>query len=221
MAGLTPLSQLIAGYPDDAPQYGTDLLAADPDDLSEVARSLQRHIATAARSFGELDFNGPRAVKQRLMEGHIQPLRRKWVALGLDASRKRVMVPNPTHGGTKALRWVSRRVPDAETLATRAPLPQGGCYILFYGGDPDILSVKDGQGGGVAEDIAALSAATPLADVVFWRSQKGHPPAMYSMTTGCGEVGEETVEFPDPDALAVALGKAGTVVSEPAQEGDS
>lgn len=195
-APLQPLSQLVPGYGDDGPQLGDELLAADPDTLTPVQREMRRHMTLAVQSARELTFAGPQEVARRLELGHVVPNARKWVTLCIDERRRRIMVPSP-YGGMQAQRLTTRKVPNGPRLLTELPLPDGGMYLLIYGGGPDILAVTDKHGGGVAADIAALRSHAPIADVVFWHLQPGKPATLFSLAVGHGECEGRVVEFPD------------------------
>lgn len=203
MSSLRPLSEIVAGYPEDDPQAGDELLAADFDGLSELARELRRHLVAAVHSYERHPLATAADVLRSLELGRLPTLARKWVAFVLDARRRACYVP-VRGGGMRWLRFASKRVPDPEVLARHAPLPPGGTYLLAYGGGPAVLSLRDAQGVSVADDIAALRARLDVCDVVFWELAKGRAPAMFSLAAGSGERDGVPLDFPDPAAYATA-----------------
>jgi hypothetical protein len=206
-ASLTPLSELIAGWPADGPQYGSELLDADPDDLSTVERELRRHLVGALNSSRDITFGGPDEVRTNLERGYLHLEPGRWVTYALDARRRKIVVARA--GGTGVARWVSNRVPDAGTLADRLPLQPGSVYLVCYAGSPDILAVRDRSGGGVADDLAALRVGqsnSPFSDVIFWHRNAVGGPAFYSLRSQCGEQGRgRVIQFPKPEWVTAAL----------------
>lgn len=180
-AMLAPLSVCVPGYPEDAPQWGDELLDAD---VSGFPDEIRKHIVLALRSSRQPPIDGPEAVRDQILSGEILPLTRKWRTYALD-SRKRV---DHSRYGTaiRQMSWVTRRVPTAEELQKRLPLQEGGCYLIVYGGGESILTVRDTDGGGVQTDLRNLRAALPVADVVGWNPQNNVGVRWWSLAGGAG-----------------------------------
>ena len=209
MAGdhLPRLSEIIPGWPEGAPDRGDELLECDPKTLGDLPKLLRSHMTLALQSARSLTFASPLEVKRRLELGHIMPKARKWDTLAMDANRHRIMVAN-RFGGFSQQRYVSLKVPSPETLQRKMALPEGGRYLILYGGGPNILSIRDKRGGGVAQDLAELREAVPVADVVFWHMQSGGvPPTLFSLEAGIGDMAGEAIAFPDTHFLDVARGR--------------
>lgn len=207
MASLTPLSELIPGYPEDEPQTGSQLFQADYSELGDVARMLRRHLVDAVHGADRVPLATPLDAKKMLSDGHLMTLARKWVVYALDEERKRILVPS---GHGQSMCWsrvVARKVPSPERLLKEAPVPDGGGYLAIYGGGPQILSVHDAQGGGVAEDLVTLQQGAPMFDVLFWHLESGQPAALYSLAIGLGDRGQQAVDFPDSHYLQKARGE--------------
>lgn len=206
MAALVKLSDLVAGYEANDPQTGSQLFQADYAELSPIAQDLRRHMIDAVHGSSSKAIVSPLDAKKLLADGHLFTLARKWVCYALDGDRKRILVP----GRDQSRHWarcVSRKVPAPERLTKDAHVPDGGGYLVVYGGGPKILSVHDAHGGGVANDLVTLQKAAPIIDVLFWHLESDQAPALYSLAVGQGDRNNEAVLFPDPTSLQKARGE--------------
>lgn len=205
MAGtamLAPLSVCVPGYPEDAPQWGDELLDAD---ASGFADEIRRHIVLALRSSRQPPIDGPEAVRDQILSGEILPLNKKWRTYALDARRR---VDHARHGSAiRQLSWVTRRVPTADELRRRLPLAEGGCYLVVYGGGDRILTVSDPGGSSVASDLASLRSAVPVADVVGWMPQEQRGVRWWSLAGMAGM--DATTPFEIADDVIAACGGPG------------
>lgn len=215
MSGIQvrPLSARIPGWPEHAPQFLPALLQTRYLDLKqqleeagctadEVSLVLEtrRDVIDAKRSSDEIPIHSPVEARRMLEDRILWPQAGRWVTYDLDPNRTR-RVRTRSDGAREYVRFVSDKVPTAAMLAANG-LPEGGVHLIIYGGSPEVLDHP-----GVAEAIAALKVASPIADVLFWHLQSGTSPTLYSLLAGCGESGGRRVEFPNPDRARLAGGK--------------
>lgn len=218
MSGLLkPLHEIVTGWDPNGPQTGVDLWEANPDDLDELARDIRRHIASAVRASDQVTFTSPSEVRTRIEAGHIRPKWRKWETLALDRSRQRIMIPD-RDGGVRAARWVTKRVPTVELLEQRLPLAPGAVYLLFYWGNPTILSLSDKNGARVCDEVAALrigQQGSLFRDLILW-DDNADTGGIFSLAAGVGNRHGTEVSFPDVDTLNICKHVTGTApTSEP------
>lgn len=205
---ITPLSDIITGWPDKAPDDGVALVLCEDSDLEELGiegddlklvKTLRGHFrrAAIAKNTSAQLVNAP-AVLKALDSGDLLPSWGHWVVLVLDRSRRRVFNTrsrnnsDTTRTVSKIYRWVPK--PDDERLPH---LPEGGSYLLLWGGDVAVLNIDD-----VRERLRAFGAQHPVADVVFrrranMRDPKNPKPATtWSLREGIGVCNNQPVEFP-------------------------
>lgn len=192
---LKPLTELIPGYPEDAPQYGSELLQADYESLPAVAQDVRRHMVDALHSVGRKAITDPLTARKLLEDGHLRTLARRWVVYVLDAQRCRVLV----NGKSGTPTWQAAYSKASRLPRKLPPLPEGGTYLAVYGGSPKVLTEP-----GTAAELRALAQRAPLADALFWHLVSGQDPTLYSLRAGKGQRGTTAVEFPDPDTLEEA-----------------
>ena len=203
---LNKLSELISDWDPSWPSSGDALWDADPATLEPLARKLRQHIGQAVRTTSQVGFTSPGELKMRIESNHITAKWGQWETLLLDQHKNRMMTSDG-HGGSRAMRWVTKRAPDMETLDARLPRPQGAHYLLIFWGHPGILRVRDHSGEGVAEDVATLftDPSSPFLDVCFWH-RRDDGGTLYSLRAREGKHNGNSVEFPDIEWLNVALG---------------
>lgn len=210
MSTVRPLSQRLPGWPEQAPQYLPDLMQTRhielktqltqdgvPKPLIELVLEMRRDVIDAHHSASELPITSAQDAQRLLEDRILRTQSHQWVAYALGVNRLRLAVPHPS-GGREYLRVVSRKLPTAKQLKD-APVPQGGTYILIYGGSPQILEVAD-----VASQIAELRKQLPIADVLFWHLIENQPPALYSLRAGCADQAGKRLEFPNKKQLEIA-----------------
>ena len=213
MNGLRPLSIRLKGWPEQAPQYLSDLMQTRHGDLKEqltadgvspelidIVLEMRRDTIDAHHSASELPITGAQDAARLLEDRILRPQTHKWVAYALGKNRLRLAVPHPS-GGREYLRVVSRLLPTAEELKT-APLPEGGVYLIIYGGGPEILGASSN-----AEKIAQLRKTLPISDVLFYNLIEGQSPALYSLAAQCGDQAGNYRAFPNKEHLITALGE--------------
>lgn len=204
------LSERILGYPECAPQDSLTLINTDVDTLREmectqeekhVALEHRRDILETLKSNERISITSPEVALQMLSgrSATLRPLAHKWLTYVLNERRERKLVPHPNGEDMTYLRVLSRKVPHVDRLRSEAPLPDGGKYLLLYGGGPDILSVST-----VADEIAQIMMGAPVADVLFWHLEKGMAPALYSLAKGLGDRGGLPVPFPNENLMRKA-----------------
>lgn len=212
MSRLTPLSELVRGYPTVAPQSGADLILFDEiDELgldegsSRLVAELRRHMRTAALARGQsAQLSDIEAVTTALETGDLPTLRNRWVVYPLDRHRRRDFV----QFSTDASKTVYRKyvfVPDVEDLPD---LSEGGTFLIVRAGDPGVLEIDDVRvrlralAAGLVTKYPNLDTGHPLADVVFHqRGGTAARPTTWSLRLRCGAAGDEAVPFPKPELI--------------------
>jgi hypothetical protein len=224
---LTPLGDLITGYPAEAPQSFVGVWQADLDQLPTAAREVRRHLVDFRNAIEQAPVLSAADLADLLESGRLRPLRNCWLVIPLGADRRRVLSPVLTEEGVMAVvdaakedhpevarnvrralaeatsfRWawqshVSRRVPLAADLDEALPLPRGGRYVLVFGGSPELL-----EHDGIRQALERLLERAPVADVCFWTLAQGAAPTCFSLGEGRGQQGGRPVEFPNTQTAA-------------------
>lgn len=211
MSAPLTLSQLIPGYPEDAPQSLLKIFYAEYSTLPPAAQALRAQAVELAHSIDEVPITSPEVVLELLLPprskkeqiGRLKTLSGAWVIYALDEERKRSFSYHAR--GKSYRRLVDRMVPD--DVKKLPALPPRGKYLLVWGGDPSILKRIEGEGelrGRVSQRLARLASQVPVADVLFWDRQPGGTPTLHSLRRGCGDRGGARVEFPDATLLLEA-----------------
>ena len=207
MRELTPLGELIHGWPEEAPQDGIELIFADDEVLDEVGvtgegrdlvTELRRHFRYAAAARGaSAQLGNAEAVVSAMDNGDVRVWEGKWLTLVLDRHRRRVFTTQGRGAeNPRTVAQVTKYVPGVEKLPR---LPEEGTYLVIFGGDPAVLHIDD-----VRQRLRLLARNVPVADVLVRRrgrrNQSGVPtsaPTTWSVREGVGVSGGERVEF-DP-----------------------
>ena len=188
---LVALHELVPGFSSEDPATGASLLQADVDSLSTVAKQLRRHLVDAMNATERPAILHAQTAYDLLRKRHLQPPKDRWTAYQLDRDRRTVRTPHP-NGGTRNVLVVTRKFPEADDLPA---LPAQGTWLVVWHGDVDVLAIP-----GVTTRIARLRAALPIADVLFWDVDDGHP-TLRSLAAGRGLHRGKAVSFPNPDLL--------------------
>jgi hypothetical protein len=202
---LTALGDLIPGWPEAAPQDGTELIFADDELLDELGvegdgrrlvTELRRHVRYAAAARGSsTQLGNAEAVMSALDNGDLRLWWGKWMTLVLDRHRRRVFTTQRRGAeNPRTVAQVTGFVPDADKLPR---LPEEGTYLLIFGGDQAVLHIDD-----VRRRLRDLAGRVPVADVIVRRAgrrnESGSPisaPTTWSVRERVGTCGGERVEF--------------------------
>jgi hypothetical protein len=206
---IAPLSALVPDWPATAPDNGVELRRTDYDALKEdliaggatpeqisTVMSMRKHLIMAALSSSEPAALSVESAKMMIESNFLFPMAKKWVVYPLRRDRTRVITPRDG-GGADALKVITRKVPTAAQLKQDAPLPEGGTYLIVYGGSPEIIGLSNKYGVRVDTDVATLLKSVPVADILFRLLEKGEPSALFSLRAGKGEKGGQSLDFPD------------------------
>jgi hypothetical protein len=205
------LRELIAEWPESAPDTLTGLVAAGYDELKqldvtdaqrELILGMRTQAIDAGHALERSPINCADDLVRQLSSRRIRPMARAWLIIGLDANNERIAVPRRGGGGLYWLQDAYRDLPDVDQLRSRLRLPRGGRYLIVYGGGPDVLDDPT-----VVERLETLAGDVPVIDVTFWHLRSGSAPALFSLRGGCGDRGGEREEFPNQPA-ATRLGAA-------------
>lgn len=175
----------------------TDLMNADYDSLDDKARGLRALAVQLVHSFERQPVHTAGEARTMLENHHLPVRKAKWCAVALDSACERNYV-RAEKGAMRLNHAVSTRFFSADKLKQRAPLPEGGKYLIIYGGSPETLSQD-----GVAQEIANLRQELTIADVIFWDVSED-AAVFYSVGAGVGQRGRDLLDFPDPEALEKA-----------------
>lgn len=191
----TTLSGLFPGlWAAENPTTLMDLVAADFDQLDDRARALRALAMELVHSHERAPVLTA-ADTVRMLEDHfLKTLPWKWTAVALNARRERMYVKTQS-GGMRQLTVNDKYLMPAWKLKKEAPLPEGGAYLLLYGGSPQVL--ESDKALQVWKD---LRTALPVCDIVCWeKSPDGH--IAWSVGAGVGMRGNDVLDFPQPETL--------------------
>lgn len=183
----------------DQPERLTDLIDADYDTLDERAKALRALAVQLVHSFERKPISTAEVARKMLENYHLQARKGKWTAVVLDANRERVYV-RAEKQGMRLSHAVRTQMFDAQPLRQKCPLPDGGGYLLLYGGSPQVL--EDPK---TLESLVNLRNEVNVIDVIFWEVSD-NAAAFYSVGAGVGQKGNEIIDFPNPALLEKARG---------------
>ncbi len=206
MSELPTLSSLIPGYPNNAPQYGAELILVEDDELTEAGLSeadleltsaLRRHLRTAAVSRGlSAQLSNAQQVEEALLAGDLACMRKHWVSYPLDKNRRRSFQPFSANS-SRTVRLRTSFVPTPEELDGKTPLEPDGIYLIIWGGSPAALAIED-----VRTRLVHLAGRVPVADVIFHqRAGSGYTAKTWSLRERTGSSENLVLPFPDEDLL--------------------
>lgn len=209
-------STLIPGWPEDAPQTPIELHLADESefaDYDEETRSkitwMQAEILSAIRArSSSAPLSNPIQVHQALtvpVKGangrpDVTLFEKSWNTFVLDKSRRRVF-KHTDASSSRVVRKRTPKVPGADDLV-KHPLPDGGRYLLCWGGDPGILNIPD-----VRDRLVELINDSPVCDVIFHMKVPGSLPTTWSLRDGNGFTDDTKVPFPNPEHVQDVISK--------------
>lgn len=189
-------STLATVFPDiwapDMPTTLVDLMAADYETLDDRAKALRALAVDLVHSFEREPVLTAEAAHKLLERRHLPTRQGKWTLVALSRDLERVYAKSK-NGGMRLLHWTGTKLPSPEKLSASAPLPDGGGYLVIYGGGPEIL-----------EDTEARTVFTILAeelrvvDLVLWQVQDTQA-TFWSVRAGAGQSGAQAYDFPDYD----------------------
>ena len=200
---ISTLHQRFPGlWPDAAPPSILALTEMPVGDIRHLATTsnwtddeLRRVLDTrsdaivSSHAGAKVSLNSPAAIRRLFDQGVVRAVAHKWVTYALDRNHQRALTPTPS-GELRYVSAVSDIVPDAAWLAKKAPLPDGGSWLLLFGGSPAWLKPEDTDR---LNDLVATGAVT---DVVYRHLRKKEQPITYSTRAGCGAAGTLRVEWP-------------------------
>lgn len=176
------------------PKTLVELIHAEYDTLDETARSLRKQAIEVAHSYERQPLPNARSVREALERHHLKLKGDSWNVFVLDEKRERVY--DRTQGtGMRVRTTFTKDFPTIEKLREKnVTLPEGGQYLIVYGGGIDALTNE------ALEAHQKLTSVARVADVLFWDIQDD-VAVFWSVRTGCGISGNERIEFPDNDNL--------------------
>lgn len=195
MASTATLSAVFPGnWSSDMPKNLVDLMTVDYETLDDRAKALRALAVDLVHSFErEPVLTAESALK--LLERHHLPARPgKWAFVALSKDLERVYTRS-THGGMRLRHWVGNALPSPERLATEAPLPKGGGYLVIYGGGPSILDDEGAQSA-----FAVLAEEFRMIDVTLWDVQASQA-TFWSVRANSGQSGTAIEPFPNPETI--------------------
>lgn len=197
---LTPLRELLPQYPEGAPETLSELVTTDTGDWEQfdaeqrqILTELRRQTIDAIHAFERDPILCPDDLTRHLAARRIPMLAKRWMVMCLDARGDRIAVHRSRGGGMRWLQEPYSTLPTPEQLQDKLRLPQGGKYLLIWGGGPDILSDQQ-----TVDALERLVRNLPVTDVTCWWLRSGQAPALLSVRGGIGDQNGTPVEFPDP-----------------------
>lgn len=191
----TTLQSLFPGtWGETLPVTLVDLVNADYDSLPTHARDLRALAMALVHAFERKPVHTAKAALELLEAHHLSAPKGKWNVVALGADRER-MYERVAGTNLRLVHYVSASLPDARTLTKKAPLPEGGTYLILRGGSPEILSDND-----ALTAYRQLKQSVSIADVLLWEDQ-GDAATFWSVGAGAGQRGSAVVSFPDDQSL--------------------
>lgn len=195
------LKELVPALGQDQPDNLLGIYYAEHDTLDETAKALRAEVVKVVHSFERKPVHTAADAFRLLSDGHLSFSKGAWMTFALSDERERIYIPR-AEGGMRMLKTRTRHLPRPEYLEKDLPVPDGGGYLIVWGGDATVLTER-----GVPERIAALCAEVPVLDVLFWSvPDDGSGVTCWSLRAKAGEHAGQVVEFPDLVALEVARG---------------
>lgn len=203
------LRELFPQYPQEAPQTLRELVSADSSELAalddddrRLAMELRMQAVDAIHAFERDPILCPDDLIRQLTERRIPMLARRWLVMSLDSGGDRIAVRRSRGGGMRWLQEPYSQLPTAEELSEHLRLPQGGKYLVVYGGGPEVLQDQE-----TTSRLEELVKELPISDITFWKLRTGSAPTLFSLRGQAGDQAGEHVDFPlaIPDALTEAL----------------
>jgi hypothetical protein len=195
------LKELVPALGQDQPDNLLGIFYAEYDALDEAAKALRAEVVKVVQSFERKPVHTAADAYRLLSDGHLPHFKGAWGTVALSAERERIYIPTAS-GGMRMLKTRTRHLPRPDYLDAELPVPDGGGYLVVWGGDASVLTER-----GVAERLAALCAEVAVIDVLFWSvPDDGSGVTCWSLRAEAGEHAGQVVEFPDLVALAVARG---------------
>jgi|LauGreDrversion4_1035100.scaffolds.fasta_scaffold00311_15 hypothetical protein len=176
------------------PDNLVELVNTDYDSLDPQARDLRALAMQMVHAFERKPVHTAKAAMELLEAHHLSAPKGKWNVVALGADRER-MYERAAGTNLRLVHMVTATIPDAKTLARKAPIPDGGTYLVLRGGSPDVLSNSN-----ELDAFKRLKQTTPIADVLLWDDQ-ADVATFWSIGAGAGQRGSAVVSFPDPDLL--------------------
>jgi hypothetical protein len=196
----TPLRELLPQYPPEAPQTLRELVSSDSSDLNElddavraVVFELRRQTIDAIHAFERDPILCPDDLVRQLTTRRIPMLAKRWMVVCLDRNGDRIAVRRAQGGGMRWLQEPYSALPTPSELASNLRLPQGGKYLLIWGGGPDVL-----EDAGTVAALKAIVSDLPVADITLWWLRTGQAPTLFSVRAGAGDQSGARVELDQP-----------------------
>jgi hypothetical protein len=176
------------------PSTMVELVNADYDSLDPLARDLRALAMQMVHAFERKPIHTARAAMELLEAHHLSAPKGKWniVALGVDRER---IYERAAGTNLRLVHLVSSTLPDAKTLTRKAPVPEGGTYLIIRGGSPAVLEDETSL-----QSYRNLKQSVSVADVILWDDQSD-VANFWSIGAGAGQRGSVVISFPDQDLL--------------------
>lgn len=176
------------------PETLVELVNADYDSLDPQARELRALAMQMVHAFERKPVHTAKAAMELLEAHHLSAPKGKWNVVALGADRQRIY-ERAAGTNLRLVHMVTATMPDAKTLARKAPIPEGGTYLVLRGSSPDVLSSADELNA-----YRRLKQTVPIADVLLWEDQDD-VATFWSIGAGAGQRGSAVVNFPNQDLL--------------------
>lgn len=176
------------------PETLVELVNADYDSLDPQARDLRALAMQMVHAFERKPVHTAKAALELLEAHHLSAPKGKWNVVALGADRER-MYERAAGTNLRLVHMVTATMPDAKTLARKAPIPEGGTYLILRGGSPDVL-----ESSSELDAYHRLKQTVPIADVLLWEDQ-ADVATFWSIGAGAGQRGSAVISFPNQDLL--------------------
>ena len=166
-----------------------DLVNAEYSSLSEQSKQLRAMAMNLLHSFERKPVNTASDARA-LLENHHLPVRKgKWVAVAINAGKERHYAR--TKNGLRLVHHLSSNFPKFDELEKFAPLPEGGKYLIIFGGKVNDLSKEEN-----VKAWNSLKGKVPVADILVLDESDG-VVTFWSIGAKIGQIGNNVVSLPN------------------------
>jgi len=172
------LGDLVTNWEETDPKTLIDLLNAPYETLSSAAQALRKQAVDLVHSFERQPIYTAKDVLALLEKHHLPARKDKWVSIVLNKDKERVYVK--TKRAMRLSHVTSVVFPSLANLENNAPLPEGGSYLIIYGGSVTDLAKY-------TSEFDKLRKHVNITDVLVWQYDNDGA-SFFSVRAGTGKI---------------------------------